>query len=53
MFKRFGLALLFAGALLVGCGTEDAPEPVSPEPAATEDADAGGGGMMDDQDLDY
>ncbi|MDQ3964336.1 MAG: hypothetical protein M3277_10560 [Actinomycetota bacterium] len=52
MWKRRLVALVFAGALFAACGTDDTgPEP--PEPVATEEADTGGGGMMDDQDLDY
>ncbi len=46
------LALVFVGALFAACGTADTG-PEAPEPVATEDADTGGGGMMDDQDLDY
>ena len=50
MKKRRIAALLFVGALFVACGTDDTDP--TPEPIATEGNDAGGG-MMDDDDLDY
>lgn len=52
MKKRRIAALLFVGALFVACGTDET-DPTTPEPVATQGDDAGGGGMMDDEDLDY
>ncbi len=52
MRKRKLVAFVFVGALFAACGTDDTG-PEAPVPVVTEEADIGGGGMMDDQDLDY
>lgn len=51
--KRIFLAFAFVALLNVACGTEDTDEPGTPEPAVTQGDDTGGGGTMDDQDIDY
>ena len=49
--KRISLLFACVAFLSTACGPE--ADPGTPDPGATQESDTGGGGMMDDEDLDY